>query len=122
MDILSNATKHWRDRLEGEFVEIEVPEWGDENGPARLYFSPANVAQRARIQRALDDKGAYAAFVETIITRAKNSNGTKAFVPNNQTRDIFNKELDPDVITRIVAKVNQAFADDEISVEDAEKN
>ena len=41
MNILENAKNHFRDKLSGDLQSVEVPEWGTDGTPAKLYFKPA---------------------------------------------------------------------------------
>jgi len=120
-DILNRAKQHYKDKLNNEIRTVEVPEWGDESGPLKIYVKPANLAIRDKIYK-FASKGSLEALVETIILRAKDSDGLSLFTPAD--RKTFINDVDPDVIARVAGEISEDLIDitGEIEVGEAGKN
>jgi len=115
--VLERAKASFRARL-SEVRCIEVPEWGDESGPLRIYVRPATLKERDAIYRHVS-AGSLEALVETLIQRARDEEGKPIFRPVDRLE--LMRHVDPDVIARVVAEINGDEAELP-SVEDAEKN
>ncbi len=116
MNIINNATAHYRTRLEN-MPRIEVPEWGDETGPAIIYAKPLTPATNARILRINREEGLDYATAEALIVRVVDEHGEPLFNSKNRTELV--EMVDSDVVDRVLSKMSPA---DESAVEDAEKN
>lgn len=110
-DILKKAIDHFAGQ---EKLKIEVPEWGDDKGPAIFFSAPMTLADRNFcIEKA---GGANLKFhVYSIIRMLKNEDGTPVF-KGGEAYDLQTK-VDPTVLLRIGQQILRAP-----SVEDMEKN
>lgn len=113
MSVMERARAHFREQMTA-VNSVEVPEWGDSSGPLRIYYRPMSLKERDQIFRFVS-KDSLESLVETLIVRARDEDGKKIFRPAD--RNELMREVDPDVIGRIVAEMG-----DEPTVEDAEKN
>jgi len=73
------------DRIKAHFAGlkpefIEVPEWGDENGPLVIYARRRSLEITSAIGNAMD-KGSGHGIVETLIQLAVDQDGNKLFKP-----------------------------------------
>lgn len=119
-DILRRAKAHYSEKLNKEMRIVEVPEWGDDKGPLKIFVKPANLTVRDKIYKHVAN-GSLEALVETIILRAKDSDGLSIFTSGD--KQALMNQVDPDVIARIASEISEDLdlSGDE-SYEDAVKN
>ena len=111
MNILDNAKKHF-DEISGTLRKIEVPEWGDESGPAVIYAKPMNMVQKSEVIALVNaDKMGESLFLK-IFHMARNESGTRQFKRTDS--DTFLKEVDPDVMSTIAMKLDSELNDEKI--------
>lgn len=114
-DIFERAKQHFASKPR-EF--IEVPEWGDGSGPARIYWSPWRITELDVISNASKATGKdVELFCRTVIMKAEDEAGNKLF-NKDQLFGGFDNHIDPEVIIRIGKKM----LGDILSLEQAEKN
>lgn len=95
--ILDKARQHFASMAR---QNIEVPEWGGEDGPMRVYFDALSLAARQNIETR--SKGSASARLSlTVILHALDADGKKLFVDDAVTRRAFDREIDPAVIARL---------------------
>ena len=114
MTVLENATKHFRTQLSGALQSISVPEWD-----CKIYFKTTlTLKEQTKLIELAQAGKTTEALVETLITKARNEDGTRMF----QTADkvVFMNEVDPEVLIRVVGEINNFSAGE--TVEAAEKN
>jgi len=106
MSVLEKAKTHYKDTLSGQMKTIYVEEWDE-----TIYFKPsANFQQQSRIME-LHSKGKLSeAVVETLIVRALDKDGKRMF--QHGQKDELMREVDPEIIVRIVSIINGAEHDD----------
>jgi|LWDU01.1.fsa_nt_gi hypothetical protein len=106
--VLAKATQHFRQQIQNNVSVLTVPEWGTD-----IHYRPMNGKQRDAIIKHVNDGHIMEAYVESILTRARDDNGKLMFKP------IHRKELmtrvDPDVVQRIATEMNtlDVLLDDE---------
>jgi hypothetical protein len=113
MTVLENATKHFRTKLSGNLKSIEVPEWS-----TKIYYKDViTLKEQAKLIELATTGKTTEALVETLITKARNEDGTRMF----QTADkvVFMNEVDPEVLIRVVSEINR---NDEVRQDEVEKN
>jgi len=111
--VLEQATAHFRNKISGEMKSITVPEWGD----AEIFFKGANTLQEESRLLELAQKGkTIEALVETLITKARNKDGSKMFKMADKIT--FMNEVDPSVLIRVTGEMN--VDNDELEI--VEKN
>jgi len=71
MNIIKNAKAHFQDQLSGELSCIEVPEWGEDGEPAKIYYRTvmSHKTQRQINQHAKDGASAYSHHLIALIFR-----------------------------------------------------
>lgn len=118
MSILANGKKHFS-RLREDIRVIEVPEWGDDSGPAKIYFKPImNMYEKSVLFNSYNqDRIAY--LVDEIIERSLDVDGKKLFHEADKTDLMYG--VSESVVTRIAAEMGSLRSADE-EVEEMEKN
>lgn len=113
--ILDKATSHFRAKISGDMKKIHVPEW-----ECDIYFKEANtLKEESRLIELAQQGKTVEALVETLITKARNQDGTKMFSQTDKV--VLMNEVDPQVVIRVVSEMN-LVANQSNSMEDAEKN
>lgn len=119
MSVLDRAKKHFSDRMDETMECVEVPEWGDENGPAKIWYRPAiNLREQNQIGTLANAGKNDEALAMSVILRARNEDGTMMFNKNNLME--FKTFIDPEVIARVVMEMNADEFD--LTDEEIEKN
>lgn len=114
MDILKNAKEHFNE-ISGTLRKIEVPEWGDESGPAVIYAKPLNMAQKSEIFALSNaDKLGESLFLK-IYHMARNEDGSRIFKRTDSSTFLI--DIDPDIVSNVAIRL-----DSELSEEDIRKN
>jgi hypothetical protein len=111
VNILDRAKQHY-DALGRN--SILVPEWGDDNGPLKVTWTPMTALEHRKI---LGEEGGRSAkvLISTVILKAQDADGNRLF--KEEDRAALQSMVDLRIITRIA---NAIFADK--SIEDLEKN
>lgn len=113
--VLDRATGHFRNKISGEMKFIEVPEW-----ECKIYFkSSVTLKEQSKLIELSSQGKTVEALVESLITKARNEDGSKMFTPMDKV--VFMNEVDPDVIIRVVGDISSASYD-EAKLEEVEKN
>jgi hypothetical protein len=113
--VLDKATGHFRNKIGGEMKSIEVPEW-----ETKIYFkNSVTLKEQSKLIELSSQGKTVEALVESLITKARNEDGSKMFTPMDKV--VFMNEVDPDVIIRVVGDISSASYD-EASLEEVEKN
>jgi hypothetical protein len=114
MTVLENATKHFRTKLSGNLKSIEVSEW-----ETKIYFKDViTLKEQSKLVELATQGKTVEALVETLITKARNEDGTKMF--QSADKVVFMNEVDPNVLIRVVGDMNTTV---EIPLQDdVEKN
>ncbi len=99
--VLDKAKNHYQTILSGGLQSIEVPEW-----ETTIYFKAVtNFAVEQKIIE-LHAKGkTVEAMIESLIQRALDADGKRLF--NTADKQVFMREVDPNVIIAIVTRMNE---------------
>ena len=113
-NILENAKKHFKDKLNGELKKIVVPEWKTD-----IYYKPVNsFAVESRVIQLQQQGLTVEALVESIIAKSLNPEGKPMF--NKMDKWTLMNEADPAVLIKIASVLNQSIG--EYSAEAISKN
>lgn len=105
-NVLQKATEHFRNRIGGEMKSIDVPEWG-----TKIWFkASSNLKEQSRLIELAQAGKTVEALVETLVQRAKNEDGSRMF--NMPDKVTLMNEVDPAVIIRVVADMNDVVNED----------
>ena len=111
--VLEKATAHFRGKLTGDMRKVTVPEW-----ECDIYVRQSSTLREESKILELSQQGkSVEALVESIIVKARNLDGSKMF--SSAEKAIFMNEVDPNVIIRIAAEMNNVPLD---GLDEVEKN
>jgi hypothetical protein len=111
---IDKMTAHFRTKISGDMHSVLVPEW-----ETTIWYKPSNtLAEEGNLIKLHQDGKTVEALVETLITKARNADGTKMFKKVDKVTMM--NEVDPAVLIRVVGEMNAANADS--NIEFAEKN
>jgi len=111
MSAIDNAKKHF---AEQDVKVIEVPEWGDENKPLKIYSKPLTLAETSKLYKmSKEDDLTMMAYV--LIYKALDENGDKLFdlADKNALLNHVDREILVSIATQIMGQE---------SIEDTKKN
>lgn len=100
MDVIENAKQHFQQK---ETKHIEVPEWGDENGPLVICAEPLTLNDKQRVYRKAKE-GELLSLAYVLIWFAKDKDGENLFTIEH--KHALLNAVDPDVLSGIA---NQIF-------------
>ena len=118
MNIIKNAKAHFTTLVgsEDDLEMIEVPEWGEGDEPAKIYYRKV---MSHKIQRQINEhakEGDIEAFIDIILLRSLDINGKRLFTPSNRTD--FQRLICPKVLGRVVEEMGE----DDTTIEEARGN
>lgn len=107
---MSNIAERIRNhRQKIKDLEIQIPEWGDESGPLKVWVGSPNLETRSEISKLAKDSD-LKAFSFAVTKCCKDEDGKRIF--DIQDRLAMEKEGDPSVVIRVGSEiVNHFFAD-----------
>ena len=110
MSVLENAKAHFKQQMSNGLLYVEVPEWD-----TRVYFKPqANFQQQYRVLKLHSEGKLAEALIETLLIRALTEDGKQMFGFGD--RDVLMREVDPEVILRVVTAINEKQREGELLV------
>lgn len=113
MSVLQKATAHFRAKLDGTMESIEVPEW-----ETTVYFYPtSSLKDESAILKLQQEGKTVEALVQSLITKARNADGTRMFTPAD--RVTLMNEVDPKIIIKVAGAINGVDTDE---LDEVEKN
>lgn len=106
MSIIERAKAHFKSL---QVKSIEVPEWGDENGPAILYVEPFTLKDKAKLQAVSRSSGSEVdALVELIVLKSLDKEGNKVF--GIEDKHALRNSIDATVLERISTEIMRVDA------------
>ena len=109
---IEKATAHFRQRLNGELLSLDVPEWSESGKPFKIYFKPLiNFKAQEKIFKLVSDGKSSEALCMTLVIRALDKEGKPLFQEGHMASLMH--EVDPDVVSGIVTKMGQVSDDHE---------
>ena len=118
MSILDQAEADFREKLSGKPQSLEVPEWGENGTPLKVFWKPLiNFKSQEKIFALISAGKTSEAVCQTLITRALDEEGNNLFQQHSMEK--LMRFSDPNVISRIV----EAMAPDEnVDIDKLKKN
>jgi hypothetical protein len=112
MKAIERARSHFEAR---EIKQIEVPEWGDENGePLKIFAKPLTLAETSKLYRmSKEDDLTMMAYV--LIYKALDENGDKLFDVGD--KQLLLNNVDREVLVRVAQEIMESP-----NVEEQKKN
>lgn len=123
--MLEKAKAHFKAVLaQAEWHSIEVPEWGDENQPAKIYFKPMAALPIKTYSRLVElgRQPTVEALVDMLIVRCLDETGKPLFRAVDKTEML--RDISPLVVCDIIRQMGEAEKDSAAFVarESVEKN
>jgi hypothetical protein len=111
MGIKENATAHFKLKLSGDLLSIDVPEWG-----SKIFYKGALTGkQQTQIFKLYSQDKQIESVYMSLIMRALDEDG-KPIWRTHELNEMM-RTYDPDVVSRLIEEI----ANDEPTVEDAKK-
>ncbi len=112
MNYTNIAKSQFKDRISGDLLSIEVPEWkGDDGKNVKIYFKAAtNFKIQGQILRLVNEGKPDEAIIMTFILRSLDQDGKQIWRKVHMT-EIMN-EFDPDIVSRVVNAMNEVEPDE----------
>ena len=99
MSAIDNAVKHF---AEQDVKVIQVPEWGDEDNPLKIFSKPLTLAETSKLYKmSKDDDLTMMAYV--LIYKALDENGDKLFDLSDKN-SLLNK-VDREVLVNVAQQI-----------------
>lgn len=111
MKVIERATAHFKSK---SVKTIEVPEWGDDDGPLLIYIEPFTLKDQGRLQNATKGSSESEALAELLVLKCLDSEGQKMFTIED--KHALRTKVDADIIARIASQIMM------VNVEAVEKN
>ena len=99
MSVIDNAKKHF---AEQDVKVIEVPEWGEDDKPLRIFSKPLTLAETSKLYKmSKEDDLTMMAYV--LIYKALDENGDKLFDLGNKNTLLHN--VDQEILVRVATQI-----------------
>jgi len=98
--VIDRAVAHFQNR---EVRIIEVPEWGDENGPLEVYVAPFTLREQTRLQKSSGNGADANVLADVLIMKALDSGGEKLFTLED--KQAIKDKVDATVLARVAAEI-----------------
>lgn len=113
VNVLANATNHYKSRIAGEMNQYHVEEWDT----TIYYRNVQSLAAESEVVELTKQGKSVEALVMTIINKARHEDGTMMFTKHDKAT--FLNEVDPSVVLKVANALNKGELP---TVEDVEKN
>lgn len=111
---IDKMTSHFRQKISGDMSKVYVEEWD-----TTIWYKISNtLKEEGELIKLAQEGKTVEALVETLITKARNEDGTKMFKKVDKVTMM--NEVDPAVLIRVVGEMNDAAGDSNVEI--AEKN
>jgi hypothetical protein len=123
--MLEKAKAHFRQVVDDEGLHcISIPEWGNAQNPAKIYFKPISAMPVKTYSRLVElgTKQTVEAFIDILILRCCDENGQSLFKLMDKTEML--REISPVVVCDIIKQMSEAEKEEALlsTVEQMEKN
>lgn len=98
--VISRATEHYKSK---PLKRIEVPEWGDEDGPLVAYSTPFTLKDQGRLQYITEKQSHSDVLAELLIMKLMDEQGEKLFTIED--KNALRTDVDATVVARIANEI-----------------
>lgn len=98
--VITRATEHYKSK---PLKRIEIPEWGDEEGPLVAYSTPFTLKDQGRLQYITEKQSQSDVLAELLIMKLMDESGDKLFTIEDKN-DLRNN-VDAGVVARIANEI-----------------
>ena len=103
---IERATEHFKAK---PLQCIEIPEWGDEDGPLMAYSSPFTLKDQGRLQYLTEKQSHADTLAELLIMKLVDDNGDKLFTIDD--KPALRQDVDANVVARIANEIMSTDAE-----------
>ena len=101
VSVVDRITAHYESQ---GLKQINVPEWGDEDGPLVIFFAPFTIKDQGRIDFATrNSESTLDAIIEVLVQKALDEDGAKMF--NAGDKRVLRDRADAEVVSRICNQI-----------------
>ena len=86
-----------------EIRAIEVPEWGDEDGPLTIYVEPFTLREQGRLHKASSGGGDATVLADVLIMKCMDAEGNKMFTLDDKR--VLQTKVDAGVLARVASEI-----------------
>ena len=86
-----------------EVRTIEVPEWGDEDGPLTIYVEPFTLREQGRLHKASSGGGDATVLADVLIMMCMDADGAKMFDLGDKRA--LQTKVDAGVLARVASEI-----------------
>ena len=86
-----------------EIRTIEVPEWGNDDGPLVIYVEPFTLREQGRLHKASNGGGDATVLADVLIMKCMDSEGTKMFTLDDKRA--LQTKVDAGVLARVASEI-----------------
>lgn len=98
--IIGRATDHYKSK---PLKRIEIPEWGDDEGPLVLYAEPFTLRDQAKISTVTKNQPESEVLAELLIMKLIDEQGNKVFTVEDKTT--LRTSVDAQVVARLATEI-----------------
>ena len=98
--VIQRATEHYKSK---PLKRIEIPEWGDDEGPLVVYSSPFTLKDQSRIRYIAEKQSEVDVLAEVLIMKLMDESGEKIFTIEDKN-DLRNN-VDAAIVSRIATAI-----------------
>jgi len=106
---IQRATEHYKSK---PLKRIEIPEWGDEEGPLIAYSTPFTLKDQGRLQYITEKQSQADVLAELLIMKLMDEDGEKLFTIED--KNSLRNDVDANVVARVA---NSIMSTDEALLE-----
>jgi hypothetical protein len=112
MNYTNIAKSQFKDRISGDLLSIDVPEWKSDDGETvKIFYKPAtNFKIQGQLLRLVHEGKPDEAIIMQFILRSLNQDGKQIWRKINMNEIMY--EFDPDVVSRVVNAMNEGEPDE----------
>ena len=107
MSVIDNMKAHFSDQ---EVKTIEVKEWGDDEGPLKIFVKPFTLAEQKKLY-SMSKNDDMDMLAYTLIMKALDADGNKIF--NLGDKQTILNQVDPFVLAYVVSNITQSTSVDD---------
>ena len=100
VSVISRATEHYKSK---PLKRIEIPEWGDDDGPLVAYSTPFTLKDQGRLQYITEKQTHSDVLAELLIMKLMDEAGDKLFTIEDKTA--LRNDVDATVVARIANEI-----------------
>ena len=105
--VIDRAVAHFSAQ---EIRTIEVPEWGDDDGPLIVYVEPFTLREQGRLAKASSGSGDATVLADVLIMKCMDADGNKMFGLDDKRA--MQTKVDATVLARVATEIMAVDTDE----------